>query len=253
MYRNGVMYYNTQSQQQPTRSVVPLQKRPKAAIPIVPPPDKNSSASYSGDEAPAIRDEEVDCEEHYALQQLQLQKQEGLVLDSNISSEQNADKGASADVATDKQVSKSAAQQNDTKPGDSTQPSDILDKNASACKESIAAAENKLASELETEVTTESTAAKSVVEQTVKVDQGLGIEMSNTTTDGAIEVNVKQDTAAVKQTLNAAADSEKADKTEAASSEKNLSELTSDCKSATEKSSVAIEKVTSTEEEANSE
>ncbi|KAF2353977.1 Btz domain [Trinorchestia longiramus] len=39
VYRNGVMYYNTQSQQ-PLRSTTALQKRPKAAIPIVPPPDQ---------------------------------------------------------------------------------------------------------------------------------------------------------------------------------------------------------------------
>ncbi|KAA0202532.1 hypothetical protein HAZT_HAZT000180 [Hyalella azteca] len=38
VYRNGVMYYNTQSQQ-PQRSSTTLQKRPKAAIPIVPPPE----------------------------------------------------------------------------------------------------------------------------------------------------------------------------------------------------------------------
>ncbi|XP_064105264.1 LOW QUALITY PROTEIN: protein CASC3-like [Macrobrachium nipponense] len=40
IYSNGVTYYNTESQQQLPRNSVPLQKRPKAAIPIVPPPER---------------------------------------------------------------------------------------------------------------------------------------------------------------------------------------------------------------------
>ncbi|KAK8754561.1 hypothetical protein OTU49_016697 [Cherax quadricarinatus] len=40
IYSNGVTYYNTESQQHLPRSIPPLQKRPKAAIPIVPPPER---------------------------------------------------------------------------------------------------------------------------------------------------------------------------------------------------------------------
>lgn len=40
IYSNGVTYYNTESQQHLPRSNPPLQKRPKAAIPIVPPPER---------------------------------------------------------------------------------------------------------------------------------------------------------------------------------------------------------------------
>ncbi|KAK7017468.1 casc3/Barentsz eIF4AIII binding, partial [Halocaridina rubra] len=40
IYSNGVTYYNTESQQHLPRNNIPLQKRPKAAIPIVPPPEK---------------------------------------------------------------------------------------------------------------------------------------------------------------------------------------------------------------------
>ena len=39
------MYYNTQSQQIVPRNNVPLLKRPKAAIPIVPPPEKGGDRS----------------------------------------------------------------------------------------------------------------------------------------------------------------------------------------------------------------
>ncbi|XP_042880054.1 protein CASC3-like isoform X3 [Penaeus japonicus] len=42
IYSNGVTYYNTQSQQHIPRINLPLQKRPKAAIPIVPPPERES-------------------------------------------------------------------------------------------------------------------------------------------------------------------------------------------------------------------
>lgn len=42
IYSNGVTYYNTQSQQHLPRINLPLQKRPKAAIPIVPPPERES-------------------------------------------------------------------------------------------------------------------------------------------------------------------------------------------------------------------
>lgn len=40
IYSNGVTYYNTETQQHLPRSNPPLQKRPKAAIPIVPPPER---------------------------------------------------------------------------------------------------------------------------------------------------------------------------------------------------------------------
>ncbi|XP_054167942.1 protein CASC3-like isoform X2 [Oppia nitens] len=42
LYRGGVTYYDTQSQQQNAIRQIP-QRRPKAAIPIVPPPDSHSS------------------------------------------------------------------------------------------------------------------------------------------------------------------------------------------------------------------
>ncbi|XP_071513263.1 uncharacterized protein btz isoform X2 [Panulirus ornatus] len=42
IYSNGVTYYNTESQQHLPRSNPPLQKRPKAAIPIVPPPEREN-------------------------------------------------------------------------------------------------------------------------------------------------------------------------------------------------------------------
>merc|ERR1711874_423305 len=50
IYSNGVTYYNTQNQQVAPRVIQPLQKRPKAAIPIVPPPDSNSVNNSSNNQ-----------------------------------------------------------------------------------------------------------------------------------------------------------------------------------------------------------
>lgn len=84
VYRNGVMYYNTQSQQ-PQRSNAPLQKRPKAAIPILPPPEhhgNNTSTSSYVEEDDTDDDDgvnvvvEVNSADHYTNQQFQLQRQE---------------------------------------------------------------------------------------------------------------------------------------------------------------------------------
>jgi len=75
MYRNGVMYYDTQSQQQPVSTALP--KRAKAAIPILPPPE------MEGEE-----EELVDPTQNYAIQQLELQKADG---DEGSYEEQNLD------------------------------------------------------------------------------------------------------------------------------------------------------------------
>ncbi|CAL4071913.1 unnamed protein product, partial [Meganyctiphanes norvegica] len=92
IYSNGVTYYNTQNQQVVPRVIQPLQKRPKAAIPIVPPPDSSSSNNQDTEETSGVQDinHPIESQEQTTGEQYQeISEENGNSQDNQIKEEIN--------------------------------------------------------------------------------------------------------------------------------------------------------------------